>query len=567
MNAELLLRHFNRISDAPDSVQRLRQLILDLAVRGRLVEANSSDECASVLLNRIQKQRARMVEKGEIKKQETLPVDAGDEPFPLPTHWVWTRLGTIADWGAGSTPARGNLDLFGGGITWLKSGELNDNRQLAGSEENISELALTKGSFRLNQPGDVLLAMYGATIGKVAILAEPAVTNQAVCGCTPLPGVSNLYLFNFLLSQRSQFQAASEGGAQPNISKIKILGFAFPLPPLAEQHRIVAKVDELMALCDRLEAAQRERENRRDQLAASTHHHLNNGADAEALRSHAQFFIGHLPRLTTRPNQVKQFRQTILNLAVRGKLVLQDQNDEPATALMQRISTEKLRLNRLGLIRAEKALREIDPALFFELPQGWKWANWDSVALKIGDIDHKMPETVTNGIPFISPRDFLPGNGIDFEGAKRVSREDFLRLSLKVKASPGDLIYPRYGTIGENRLVTEERDFLVSYSCAVVKVMWGFVDPKFQYIFSVSSLCKEQAKAAENKTTQANVGIKSIQEFAFPLPPLAEQHRIVAKVDELMALCDQLESRLTTAQTEAARLLESVLHHALQTPA
>ena len=187
--------------------------------------------------------------------------------------------------------------------------------------------------------------------------------------------------------------------------------------------------------------------------------------------------------------------------------------------------------------------------------------------MKIGDIDHKMPETVKNGVPFISPRDFLPGNRINFDTAKRISFADFSRLSAKIRATSGDLIYPRYGTIGENRLVTENREFLVSYSCAVIKVLHGYIDPRYQYIYSISSICKEQAKAAENKTTQANVGIKSIQEFAIPLPPLAEQHRIVAKVDDLMALCDQLEARLTTAQTEASRLLESVLYNALNVPA
>jgi type I restriction enzyme S subunit len=136
----------------------------------------------------------------------------------------------------------------------LKSGELNDSRQLAGSEETVSELALETCSFRRNKVGDVLLAMYGATIGKAAILAEPAVTNQAVCGGTPFAGVLNTYVFFYLVSQREQFHLASEGGAQPNISKVKIVGYPFPLPPTGEQRRIVEKVDELMALVDALES-------------------------------------------------------------------------------------------------------------------------------------------------------------------------------------------------------------------------------------------------------------------------------------------------------------------------
>ena len=183
-----------------------------------------------------------------IKKLEVDSIGEEVAPFSAPSPWQWTRLGTIGDWGAGSTPSRGNPNLYGGGLTWLKSGELNDNTQLRGSEETVTELAVHKGSSRINRPGDVLIAMYGATIGKLAILAEDAVTNQAVCGCTPFEGVFNKYLFLFLFSQREDFYAASEGGAQPNISKVKIVGRPFSLPPLAEQHRIVAKVDELMAV-------------------------------------------------------------------------------------------------------------------------------------------------------------------------------------------------------------------------------------------------------------------------------------------------------------------------------
>ena len=186
----------------------------------------------------------------------------------------------------------------------------------------------------------------------------------------------------------------------------------------------------------------------------------------------------------------------------------------------------------------------------------------NNIAIKIGDIDHKMPETVSDGIPYVSPRDFYPNNVIDFDGAKKVSQCDFDRLAVKIKPDKGDLIYPRYGTIGENRLVMEQREFLASYSCAVIKTMKNYINAKYQYIFSVSNYCKEQAKAAENKTTQANVGIASIQQFIFPLPPLAEQHRIVAKVDELIALCDFLKSRITSANQLQRKLADIVIEQA-----
>lgn len=253
MTLETFFEKFDQFADAPGAIPAMRELVLQLAVRGKLVDQLPSDEPADKLLERIQKSKERLIQERAIRRQETDSIDCDSAPFPIPPSWVWTRLGEIGDWGSGSTPPRGNHDLYDGGITWLKSGELNDNLALAGSSETVTELALKTGSFRRNQPGDVLFAMYGATIGKVAILAEPAVTNQAVCGCTPFEGVSNRYLFNYLVSQRTAFHEASEGGAQPNLSKVKIVAFPFPLPPLAEQRRIVAKVEQLMALVDALE--------------------------------------------------------------------------------------------------------------------------------------------------------------------------------------------------------------------------------------------------------------------------------------------------------------------------
>lgn len=232
----------------------LRKTILSLAVRGKLVPQDPNDETAEPRLTNVSLQEERPGKKRQVRRPENTPVGEVDALFKIPPTWVWTRLGQIGDWGSGSTPPRGNHELYGGDISWLKSGELNDNRALVGSEETVTELALKTCSFRLNKSGDVLLAMYGATIGKAAILAESAVTNQAVCGCTPYSKVLNTYLFYFLLSQRESFHAASEGGAQPNISKIKIVGYPFPLPPLAEQGRIVKRVDELMVLVDALEA-------------------------------------------------------------------------------------------------------------------------------------------------------------------------------------------------------------------------------------------------------------------------------------------------------------------------
>ena len=234
-------------------ISKLRQSILQEAVQGKLVPQDPNDEPASVLLERIKEEKERLIKEGKIKKEKPLPPISEDEiPYELPEGWEWVRLGDIGDWGAGATPSRRNPKYYNGEILWLKTGELKDG-YIDDSVEKITELALKECSLRLNKPGDILIAMYGATIGKLGILNVEATTNQACCGCTPFSQVYNRYLFYLLLSLREEFKGQGAGGAQPNISKQKIINTIAPLPPLNEQKRIVEKVDQLMALCDELE--------------------------------------------------------------------------------------------------------------------------------------------------------------------------------------------------------------------------------------------------------------------------------------------------------------------------
>ncbi len=569
MNAELLLQHFKRLSEAPDAIPHLRRFILNLAVRGKLLEQDLNDEPAAELLKRIQTEKTRLMKEKKIKKQViTLPVGKDDEPFPIPNNWAWTRLGQIADWGSGSTPSRGNHEFFGGDITWLKSGELNDNQQLTGSEETVTDLAIRKCSFRNNQPGDVLIAMYGATIGKVAILAEPAVTNQAVCGCTPFSGVFNRYLFNFLLSQREQFHSASEGGAQPNISKVKVVGFAFPLPPITEQHRIVAKVDELMTLCDQLEAAKTEREQSRDRLLAGNLQRLNHPADdEEVFHEHARFTFNHLSRITTRPEHIKQLRQTILNLAVRGKLVPQNPNDEPASELLKRIIKEKELVAKGEKTKKENLLFENRAfGKSFRIPESWHWTSFGEIAFEfrygtsvkcsytpIGEPVLRIPN-IDNGRINIDNLKFGPLPTREAEN---------LRLRL------GDILIVRSNgsldLVGRPALV-DTHAIGYCYAGYLVRVRTSTIHLYAPYL--LLSLNTSHARDQIEIPIRTTVGLKNVNAtelggLTIPLPPLNEQHRIVAKVDELMALCDQLETQLNTTENDSRHLLEAVLHEAL----
>lgn len=541
-------------------IKKLRELIFELAVRGKLVAQDPNDEPASKLIDRIAAEKEQLVKEKLIRKPKSLPAVTSEEhPFDVPQNWQMVRLNEIGDWGSGSTPKRSFSDYYGGGIPWFKSGELVSDF-ISESEETITELALKETSLRLNKVGDVLIAMYGATIGKTSILAVQGTTNQAVCACTPFSRIYNRYLLLVLKAFKSRFINMGAGGAQPNISREKIIATVIPLAPELEQKRIVAKVDELMALCDQLESQTEASIEAHQLLVKTLLETLANAKDADELNDSWQRISEHFDVLFTTEDSIDQLKQTILQLAVMGKLVEQDLSDEPASKLLERIAAEKEQLIKDKKIKKQKPLPPIsDEENPFDLPNGWEWQRWNNLAFKIGDIDHKMPSDKDGGYPYVSPRDFYPKNIINFENAKKISKDDFEKLSLKIQPKRGDIIFPRYGTIGENVLVETDIDFLASYSCCVIKTMHGYISPKFQFYYSISPFVKQQCRKAENKTTQANVGIRSIQEFIFPLPPLEEQKRIVTKVEALMTLCDTLESRLRDAQTTQLHLTDAIV--------
>ena len=251
--------------------QEVKTSILQLAIQGKLVEQRAEEGTGRELLEKIlAAKNAKDAEKGKGKGRLTRSRgDRGDaptsapsasprdeipddeKPFDIPDSWEWVRLGDVGSWSAGATPLRTQSDYYGGDIPWLKTGDLNDG-YVTEIPETITALALSKTSVRLNPVGSVLLAMYGATIGKLGILQIPATTNQACCACIPGGAIYNKYLFYFLKARRKAFIKMGEGGAQPNISKEKIVKALIPLPPLAEQKRIVAKLEELLPLCERL---------------------------------------------------------------------------------------------------------------------------------------------------------------------------------------------------------------------------------------------------------------------------------------------------------------------------
>ena len=281
----LILPYVERYSSSQDKldllnaniVTDLKKSILQEAIQGKLVPQIAEEGTAQELLEQIKTDKQKFVKEGKLKKSAlaTSVIFRGDDnkyyeqigkkclditeqiPFEIPNSWTWARMGQVGDWGAGSTPQRGNQDYYGGNILWLKTGELN-NGIVYDTEEKITQRAFQDCSLRMNKIGDVLIAMYGATIGKLAIVGNELTTNQACCGCTPYI-VYNWYLFYFLMASRDTFIKKGEGGAQPNISRVKLVEHLIPLPPLQEQKRIVEKIKQLRVVINVLTDVKRQK--------------------------------------------------------------------------------------------------------------------------------------------------------------------------------------------------------------------------------------------------------------------------------------------------------------------
>lgn len=347
-----------------------------------------------------------------------------------------------------------------------------------------------------------------------------------------------------------------------NISLEDVGNFALPLPPLAEQHRIVAKVDELMVLCDQLEAVREERERRRDRLAAVSLNQIGKPTEVEEVfREHARFHLANLSNFTTRPDQIHVLRKMILDLAVKGKLVSQNSNDEPASVLLNRIQSDKLGKD---ITKSLKPLlsTSIDKGLPYKSPKGWEWVCLQDIFCSITDGDHLPPLKTENGVPFLVIGNVRKGV-VDFSGCRHVSESYYSELASIRRPQKGDILYTLVGSYGIPVLLVDDRPFCVQRHIGILRPSIR-IDTKFLARVLASGLVYEQATNCATGIAQKTVPLAGLRKIRIPLPPLAEQHRIVAKVDELIALCDRLEVQLTSVQTESHRLLEALLHQVME---
>lgn len=486
------------------NAQDLKNSILQLAVQGKLVEQRAEEGTARELLEQIKLEKDQLIKDKKIKKSKPLPEITEEEiPFEIPESWEWVRVGEVGSWSAGATPSRQHPEYYEGNIPWLKTGDLNDG-YIVDIPEFVGEIALEKTSLRLNPVGSVLMAMYGATIGKLGILEIEATTNQACCACIPYSCVMNKYLFYYLMSQRRNYIKMGAGGAQPNISKEKIVISLIPLPPLEEQHRIVAKIEEILPYIDQYDKAYTKLET----------------------------FNKKFP---------EDMKKSILQMAMQGKLVDQRLEEGTAGELYDQIVAEKALLIRDGKIKNEKPLPEItEDGIPFEIPSSWKWVKLNDLCEKIGS--GSTPSGGRNiykekGIKFLRSQNVY-NDGIHYEGIVYISEE--LNKKGSIVKAKDILLNITGGSIGRCAVVPDDFD-IANINQHVMIIRGVNLDLRFWiHNIIISPYIQSKIMDVQVGVSREGLSAEKLKNFLIPLPPLEEQKRIVAKIEELLPYCDQL---------------------------
>ena len=569
----MLLSNLNLLATAPGGVARLRELILTLAVQGKLVPQDTADEPASVLLQKIRAEKDRLIAEGKIKKDKPLAAIAEEEkPFELPDSWSWVALGEVIDIVRGITfPANQKTkEAAPGRIACLRTANVQQiiewddllfvDRSFMGREE------------QLIQHHDIVMSMANSRelVGKVALIehiphAEATfggflgvLRPQKIDPRYAMAVLRNPYARSLLIDSSSQTTNIA------NVSLAKLRPLPFPLPPEAEQSRIVARVEELMRLCDALEAKGQLEATQHAQLVSTLLGTLTASATPDELADNWQRVAQHFDLLLDRPKAIDALEQTLLQLAVRGLLVPQDPTDEPASVLLQKICAEKDRLIAAGQIKRDKPLPPVtDEEKPFALPDSWKW-------VALGEVID-----IVRGITF-------PANQKTKEAAP--GRIACLRTAnVQQSIEWDDLLFVDRSFMGREEQLIQHHDIVMSMANSrelVGKValiediphaeatFGGFlgvlrprkIDPRFAMAVLRTPYARSLLIDSSSQTTNiANVSLAKLRPLPFPLPPEAEQSRIVTRVTQLRRLCFELRQRLAEREAVQARLAEALV--------
>lgn len=562
----LLTDNLPLLAGAPNGIKKLRELILELAVRGKLVAQDPSDEPASDLLKRIAEEKARLMAEGAIKKGKTVDDSVAEISYPIPSTWAVASLGQVVEIVRGITfPASEKSRVPEcGRVACLRTANVQN-------EIEWDDLLYIRDSFisrpdQYVQPHDIVMSMANSRelVGKVALIGsslDQPTTFGGFLGVLRPVLIEPRFVMALLRTPHARsvlIESASQTTNIANVSLAKLRPLPFAIPPLAEQHRIVAKVDELMALCARLEAQQADAGSAHAQLVQTLLDSLTQASDATDFATNWQRLAEHFHTLFATTSSINALKQTLLQLAVMGKLVPQDQNDEPASKLLERISNT--RLNHRD--KKQKSIADISEVEKpFELPSNWAWVTLPAVGeLARGKSRHRPrndPSLYTEGnVPLIQTGDVARANGV-------VKTYSALYNAKGVEQSrlwpTGTMCITIAANIGDSAVL----GFDACFPDSVVGFTPDFPELDVRYFEFFLRTAKSHLEDFAPSTAQKNINLEILGLLCVPLPPANEMHRIVAKVDQLTVLCDHLNSYLNQARQLNEQLASALVERAL----
>jgi len=557
-DADKFVESFPVLAEATGGIERLREIVLQMAIRGGLVRQVAGDQSASFLLAHA---RSRLGESRKLRQAEALP----SEPHELPVGWVWCQaqqLGVVA-------PRNDVADRTTVGFVPMPLVPVDYRQQVRFEKRTWGEI---KKGYTHVADGDVAVAKINPCFQNKKSCVIRDMPSGVAAGTTellvlrPVPGVvvpEYLLLFfkspGFISGGTAQMTGTA---GQQRVPADYFAASPISLPPLAEQKRIVARVDQLMALIDELEAKQT---RRREVGARFTKASLEALTDAEGPDDFAAAWDRVVARWEVFADgieNVEAVKATILQLALRGRLTQQQPRDEPASKLFGRILRDREIAFKNRVYRrmdASLPLGSDDP--IFPIPPTWEWARLGQLCLNVADGPHYSPKYVPEGagVPFLSARN-VTRSGFELESAKYVSHADHQDFCKRTKPEKGDILFVKGGVNGGVAAVnTLDFEFSVWVHLAVLKLVKPHLDPHFIALALKSPHCYRQSKAQTHGIGNLDIGLTRLILITLPLPPLAEQKRIVAKVEQLMKLCDELEAKLRRSEDRASRLVEAVV--------
>ena len=547
-----LSRVFDLVTTTPDSIKRIRGLVLSLAIRGKLTGSVQDGESVEAMLSRIKKKKE---EDGLSRTQTPLKsIDLSEIPFEIPATWKWVRLGDVTNFG--STEKRGEVT----DTTWVLDLEdiEKDTSKILQRKTFAERRSLSaKNCF---QAGDILYGKLRPYLNKVVVADSSGVCTTEILPFRCYVAVESKY---FLLVLRSPYfleyvNRKSYGMKMPRLGTEGGRLALIPLPPVGDQRRIVARVDELMRLCDGLEKNRALEAVQHVQLISALAAPLVASESAPELTKNWRQIAEHFDLFLDRPEAVDELEQAILQLAVRGLLVKQDYRDESAKEILKRIARQKGAMIAQGKARRGKVSRpKSAPDAPRHLPKGWEWTNVDSLCFKVTDGTHFTPRYVDSGFRFVSAKDIV-GGVLVFDRCRLISQEEHEQLYKRCNPEYHDIVISKSGSIGTVALVKERSQFSLFESLALLK-------------FDKKGLCAEflvlaltHACASLTASHIRGVGVKHLhldilRGLEIGLPPRAEQERIVGAFLELRTLLAQLRDRLNSGASLQKHLADAVV--------